>query len=371
MQLLRSVLPVSLLAGLLLLPNPCAPQERIVIGSQPSCADCVIEIEHVATLGTVEGGEVLGDPRALVRDSRGRSFVTFFIDLTQIAVFGPDGQFLHYLGHYGEGPGEFSTISHLAMGQGDTLLVMDSGNSRISAFSPDGTFAWSILSRGTGEEIIWMGNRTFVFAGNVPTPDLIGYPLHVTSPDGTISASFGAVGGGVYRPDMPYLNMRSLVRLDVRTFWAGHKTQYVMELWDVEGNRMAEVAREADWFEPYFEKNLLSSGKPPSPWFETLNLSQDGRHLIAITSVPVSDWKDHMGTLIQTPTGTRREGFWSGNIRESVIEILDIESSSVLTRRKVPQLFVGFSDPEHLYCPTRDADGNPFIEIWRVRLRKP
>lgn len=55
----------------------------------------------------------------------------------QIRVHGPDGAFVRMIGQRGEGPGELGSLGDFAV-RGDTVTVVDGGNSRVTRFSIDG-----------------------------------------------------------------------------------------------------------------------------------------------------------------------------------------------------------------------------------------
>jgi len=63
-----------------------------------------------------------------------------------IRVFSPDGELLHTIGAFGEGPGEFRSPDIFALGAHDSLFVYDRTLRRLSAFAPlpDPSFAYSV-----------------------------------------------------------------------------------------------------------------------------------------------------------------------------------------------------------------------------------
>ena len=81
-------------------------------------------------------GVVFGDIGGLVAvDSKDRIFVGERQD-PQIYVFTPEGDLLRSIGEKGRGPGEFSRLSGVRTGPGDTLYAFDSRLRRITAFEP-------------------------------------------------------------------------------------------------------------------------------------------------------------------------------------------------------------------------------------------
>ena len=92
----------------------------------------------VATINPAEGtlGE-LGEIGAMTIGDDGAVYALQLKPAT-IKVFGPDGTFLRDIGKEGDGPGELRS-GFLGI-RGDTLLLQDSNNSRLTIFLTDGTF---------------------------------------------------------------------------------------------------------------------------------------------------------------------------------------------------------------------------------------
>jgi hypothetical protein len=72
----------------------------------------------------------------------------------QLRVFDRAGTFITVFGRAGDGPGEFRSLDWIQRIAGDTIIVLDSQYRRVSAFTSDGTFAWSIdVREGSGVPI--------------------------------------------------------------------------------------------------------------------------------------------------------------------------------------------------------------------------
>jgi hypothetical protein len=74
-------------------------------------------------------------------DSRGR-VLALDIVARQVRIFDADGEFAGTIGRSGEGPGEFSRfLTSLMVVSGDTVIVPDWAQARVSLFAPGGGFA--------------------------------------------------------------------------------------------------------------------------------------------------------------------------------------------------------------------------------------
>jgi len=104
-------------------------------------------LEEDLRIGEIEGapeyqfGQVVG----LDVDSAGRIFV-LDQQAQRVAVYGSGGDFSHYIGSPGNGPGELTPGTGGIMLVGGEVLVPDLGAQRVSVFSPDGEFrrSWRV-----------------------------------------------------------------------------------------------------------------------------------------------------------------------------------------------------------------------------------
>ena len=69
-------------------------------------------------------------------DSRGRIYVND-LAMAGFLVFTSDGALIEEVGSEGEGPGEFTSFPDLRVGPQDSIYALDSGNGRLTVFSPD------------------------------------------------------------------------------------------------------------------------------------------------------------------------------------------------------------------------------------------
>lgn len=81
-------------------------------------------------------GTVLGNPRRITASPGGGFVAAGWADLA-VQAFSPRGEPLWRFGRDGRGPGEFLQLGHMEY-NGDTLLVLDNKNRRLTAVSADG-----------------------------------------------------------------------------------------------------------------------------------------------------------------------------------------------------------------------------------------
>jgi hypothetical protein len=140
-----------------------------VIAQQPPTWKLIEELR----IGSVDDpAQALTEIRAVDVDARGNIYVTQPRDAV-IRVFDATGKAVRTMGRRGQGPGEFTGISHIGF-RGDTFFVSDFSQRRTSLFAANGAF---IRSFGFG-------------VVNVKPPLVPGPPSHLL-PDGSLIATPG------------------------------------------------------------------------------------------------------------------------------------------------------------------------------------
>lgn len=156
------------------------------LGEQPTLNIGVLEGDPAYQLSDVAGALRLADGRIVIADN----------GASEIRFYDSQGRHLSSTGRAGGGPGEFGSITSMSATPGDTVVVLDSRNRRVSYFGPSGTFTHS-----------------------VPLPFLAqlgGFPVF-TAPfdDGTLFLvvrdyfGSGGLGAGLTRDELVYVRCRA------------------------------------------------------------------------------------------------------------------------------------------------------------------
>ncbi len=140
------------------------------------------------TIAPAEGspGE-LSDVSGITTDPAGNVYV-LQTRPTVIKVFGPDGAWLRDIGREGDGPGEFRD-GMLGL-IGDTLLIQDPNNTRLTTFLTDGTFLASHPSQCCyfmSGSLPAFADGTVAIAGPPPGASTWSGAWYMTHVNGTVS----------------------------------------------------------------------------------------------------------------------------------------------------------------------------------------
>jgi hypothetical protein len=134
-------------------------------------------VEEELKIGTLEGDPnyMFGQVGFLTVDSNGRIFV-LDAQAQQVKVYSADGVYEQTIGARGSGPGELLGATFVLMAPGDTLVVPDLQNLRISRYAPDGSSLGSspinlqehgvpLVFAGTPSGVLVRQEREFSFPG--------------------------------------------------------------------------------------------------------------------------------------------------------------------------------------------------------------
>jgi hypothetical protein len=328
--------------------------------SDPTCDDCGAGLTEVVRLGATAGPGMLQTEAIVVAvDSRGRYYVSDD-ERPAVNVFDSLGGHVAEIGRRGEGPGEFSAISAIAVGPHDSLYVYDPALGRMSVFTPELELARTEMTGIRASFDNALIEAGWVVNAHVPTPEAVGYPLHLIEPSGSLARSFGS-RSGIYRPDTVYGVRRGVAAAGADAVWSAWLNQYVIERWRVDGTLELALVRKPDWFEPYWETNTHADN-PPVPYLRAL--AQDGDLLWVLVRVAREDWRSALTNV--SPDGRSFEIADRSAYEDTILEVIDLGRGEVLWSQRFNEPLYGFVGPRLVYGPVLDAIGNPFASVWRV-----
>lgn len=346
-------------------------QQTIEINGTPLCAACQVVLDSVVVLGDREGPGYVGQTADLARTSDGRWLVAHFPELTRMAVFESDGTFLRTVGRGGGGPGEYDFISFLDLTAGDTLRVVDVGHQRLSILSPTLDYVRSQrLELSVSTEIEFLPDGRMVTRALIGTDERGGHPLHLLGQDGRIVRSFGAENP-TYQRAYPELYLRHIaIDSAGRGMWSAHRTQYTIELWDLQGQLVRRLVRTVPWFEPHREAGFRREEpeSPPNPAVADLRVDAAGR-LWVLLHVAGDRWREGLGPVPDPYGRPARTGVVSEHVYwDTVIEVIDPDRAQLVASGRFNEYLEEFRQDAYVTSYREDALGFPSIHVWRARL---
>jgi hypothetical protein len=352
-------------------PSFAGAQAAELVSSDPVCHGCTIGRELVTTLG-LSGGRLASRPSYIVRDSRGRFFaVTPEAPQSLPLVFDGRGAFVGAVGREGRGPREFLDPVAIAVTSGDTLLIIDRGNSRMSVLDASLRELRTAPVPATTNGMVVLDSHDVILNASVRDRERIGHPFHRLDAMGNYLGAFGADAGGAVRPGDVSSLVRWMAPAGGDRFWSMRfEGEYVLELWDATGQRHRRLERSASWFPPYERPENITPSRPPQSRGMGVWLDRDAGHLWSLVHVADRRWQEGLGPArrlegqLVYPVQERQRVF------DAIIEVIEVKTARMVAWRRFDETF-DLPIGEGLYGAIRESpDGIPYVEVWRLRLER-
>lgn len=330
------------------------------------CTHCDMRPELVVELGTEDGPGALGEPSHVVQRVNGQWAVTDFQGRGQVWIFAADGSFVRTIGRKGQGPGEYELPLWLHVLPGDSLEVVDFENLRITTLAPDLSVARTRRLGPAGLMIAFLPDGSHVLSVSIPSAMSIGLPLHLISREGRILRSFGA------KPPVEEVRNQSRMRralapAGAHAVWSAELLRYVIEKWDVQGNRLQRMERKASWFPPQTHYGVRADPSiAPAPGLLYVHTDARGRVWTA-ANVPDPDWESAFVNGTDPYGRVARLVKDLNKYYDSIVEVIDPVSMQVVGRARFDESAHPFAgDGLYVTHETRGR-GWPVVAVWRLR----
>lgn len=341
-----------------------ASQSTLTIPERTTCPDCSIRRTLISTLHDTGRTALLGGwTPAIAVSSKGTVYLAD-MDRHAVAVFSRAGTLIGRVGRKGAGPGEFGLIDRIVVTPGDSILVFDVGNRRMSLFSPTMALVREAPLPGQVLAAIARPDGSVLANMVIASSDQAGFPIHVLDSRGTITGSFARTDGG-YRVRYEGALSRSMAAHGTQYLYVARHQEYVVELWDLHTRSLVRMwERRAPWFRPW---RILPRLAEPPP-----------------TSIQNGLWRSRTGllwVLVQVPDRDFRVAVEKGGVHgetvrdmskwlDTMIEVIDPGANRVLVRQRLDRVMLSFVGNGFAYSSVVDRDGVPAIEIWQLDLER-
>ena len=239
-------------------------QELRAHGEGTGCPPCEIRIEEVITL---QGSEAAMRwhrqlTPTIVRDGRGWYYVAPMADMKSIGVYRPGGQFERVIAGAGKDGDWFAFVTEVKI-RNDTLIAVDRGGGELDLVHRNGSGRVATTLGYGPEGVLPLSDGRYVTQLSLPSPQLIGFPVHLHGFRGEHIRSFGRSGDRV-SPDAPYNEKRNIAHGPNGSILLTRVNQYRIEKWTLAGSLLAVIERERSWFAPWREMPGKLAGGAPS-----------------------------------------------------------------------------------------------------------
>jgi hypothetical protein len=348
------------------------------INGRPTCANCRVVLEKVATLETPDNVDPILVDVEIARSSKGM-YVASAMNHFQLLVFDATGKFVRTIGRKGQGPGEFAFVQMIRFGPGDSLRVFE--RSRVHVFTPDFRFVRTFAKTASViGAIVQSDGSTLVHVDQrrgVKSP-----PVHVMNSAGTLTRSFGTpIDSALMERCRPCRTDVFELQQAGGVVGVGPNNRYAFEIWTQTGTLKGSYAITSPWFKDWDENApswLKGEGPRPSSMTQAA-VDENGRVWAKLVRSP-PDWK--VSTHVPSRAGVRmgESGVSASSqarlaeymaellrMQQSVIEIIDLKQGAVHSSTVFNGDPVMFLTYPYAMRKREDADGETHIDIFRMR----
>ncbi|MYD14320.1 MAG: hypothetical protein F4107_13300 [Gemmatimonadetes bacterium] len=349
---------------------PLAAQDSVsvrVVPDSVTCGECSLQVTAIVEIGDRDGPGILGEQAHVARADDGDYYAFSFMQMGRLLRFSPEGEFQEAIGRTGEGPGEYITPA-LLRGTADSLTILDTQGFRLTTIRGGEVATWTVpFVAGTWA---FLPGGRHVFNGMSFEPDRAGYPLHVYDlADRRVTHSFGGEGDRVDQgPGRRQPQRRLVAAAADGNVWAAHGNRYRIDKWSPDGDRIARIDRDAPWFRPWEEWPGLDYEVRPEPAIVGVRDWGDGI-LMVVVRVPDANWRPIEPTLVPLPDHETVEPMQEHELYDTVIEILDTRSGTVLGRTQVDVRVDRLIGQDGFYSYAEHSEmGEAKYIVWSVDL---
>ena len=348
------LLPVALIG----VAPPSAAQQPLRVSSEVVCAECVITIDTVVTLGGLdgEGMEVITKYSDFAIDARERILVAHH-QYRSIYVFDMAGRFLRTVGREGEGPGEFSMIITDVNVGPEYIHVFEVLNGR-TLLDHDFEFVRRDRFPGQVGHSFVTESEVAAFVANIPSPSAVGHRLHFLDPSGNMVSHGGS--DSVYHTRG---TLSAIVTGNEESLWVVEWDSTRISRWDLRPK--PALARIWERTVDEWERHDYGPGVVPRPGHTGAMLDESG--LWIVWRVPDPDWGGR-------PFDVRGGGEISDpaqDIYDSWVELLDPDTGETLARYFDKGILLGFVPGSRYVKAYHETEaGVPYIRLLEPRLSR-
>ena len=329
------------------------------------CSKCEIHLEHEVTIGAKDGpGAITSWPTALaVGPERHIVVVAPYAGEERPREYDPSGRFIRRIGTVGEGPGEFERAEYAAF-SGDSLLVYDRAQGRISVFGRDRTYARTIA--GVPQLYRWVELSDGSLVAN--RTDYRLEPMVRLDRNGAVLASFGELYSG--NDESAYLRpVRYLAASSSGGVWSAQLAfDYRIEKWSTTGELLQAIHLDQPWFPSYERAQNAAPEVPPQSTVQ--GIWEDPTGLLWIVGVTADpDYREGLGPSRRVEGHQVYEIIDPTLVYDAVIDVIDPgPPPRVVHHRQVPDHLFWVPEPGLLMSPKEDELGFVTIDLWRPRI---
>lgn len=343
---IRSLLTLALLTAAA--PASAHAQAVVEVDDRIGCSACTIEVGPPVELSpSADQVWFTSFPGIKVARDRKGNFIVSQVDGDgAIGVFDSGGAFVSAYGKIGDGPGEFASSYPLfvEVGEGDILYAIDSRWLHTLAPRADSSLNQVRMPVQAMDAVAISGG--IAIQGLVRT-EAGNTTIQILNLDGTIEASLGIAEASGTAFEMGMDSRRVIGRANNRAdVWSAPVNRYRLLRFGTDGEEMARIDRNSEWFRPYSAVDPGAPFRAPAkPSVAGIHQDADGLIWVAVLRAPAS-----FTPLAPVPGGVRAEAPINtyldlNRFLHTTIEVIDPVAGHVVARRDFDNFVAFVSTP--------------------------
>lgn len=332
-----------------------------------------IEVTHLGRIGSADDPELIHHVVVASFLSDGRIALIDGGDPGRVKFFSRRGEFLGAFGSRGQGPREFVRPYDVLLDpSGDTLLVLDHEQRRVTRWSPDGSewYDTELLPGLGGGDLLLLDDGRFVVNAPYIGPDGSPLPAQIMTRDREAVRGLGRP----FRTDLRFELRAQIRRLTMGTdgtIWMAPLWDYRLERWDTAGVLVEELhGAHLDMSGADGEPTITprsSDQPPPSPFIRALEYDPEVDLLWVFISVPRDDWRDRVAARGSDPFIDVMDFVTDRALRQTRMDLWDPAVGRLVGSRLVDGDWRGIRrGPGMASSYDISPEGLPVLDLWQA-----
>lgn len=330
-----------------------------------SCDECrVAEVPIIWFQTTWPEGSLAPLPASVARLGSSR-WAVVDPNAREVVVFRADGAREPGVFPRGNGPGELARPMIGFQYEGDSLVIIDQGQGRMSVFDSAGTLGRSVpWTQGAFLRVLRGPEGTFTAPARINSRESFGMPLHAFDREGRLIRSFGASPDRkvVGVDDTPALRIAARSRAD-GTFWTVDAMAPRLRQWSHSGALLTDWQLQVDEFVPFVRM------QPDSPFgAEFYSVEEDSEGLLVVViAYRERRYRDAFGApRVLDGRQTFDLVDW-GRFMDSLVLVLDPRTRRLITSLRTDTFLAGTLG-DGLYWGIRPGDDQGQVGVVRLKV---
>lgn len=251
----------------------------------------------------------------------------------------------------------FQLIANVLTGADGRLLAYDLGKKAL--YRLDERLSIVEAQARRYRPSLMLTSAGYLHAEQIPTAELVGYPMHYVDDRGQVQRSFGGDQPLSYRPDQPLSSQRVVANASRGTVLSVAPGRYVIERWNpMTGETVSRLPVLSSWFKP----SVAHAPKGQRPLPMIVGLWEDDSVIWALLRDADANWKPR---VVESKGERPIVMDEYDKDYDFVLEAIDPSSGRVLGSRRIDHAIFGQAPVFLLATRAQGQGGQRAVTVWK------